>query len=273
VERLLHVETEDGLALAGALVAPDGEGKSLVVVWIHGNTGVFHEYPYVLAARGLAARGYPVLLGNTRGYGVTNGVWSVREDRPLAGGSAWELLEEAPSDVAAWTEEAARHGERVAVLGHSQGAAKVVLHAAERRDDRVAGVVLASPDLHGHWWEVVADAERLVDDGRGEELLPALMGESWYRLSAANVASRARVLAHVYASDSRTPSVAGVRQPLLAFFAATDVGGAAELDAIRANARAAASVETTILDGGDHVYTDAEDDAAELIAGWLDGIS
>jgi hypothetical protein len=42
---------------------------------------------------------------------------------------------------------------------------------------------------------------------------------------------------------------------------------------VRANATAAASAETALLEGGDHVYTDVEDDAAALIAGWLDGIS
>ena len=273
MERLVHVETEDGLALAGAAVLPQGEPNALAVVWIHGNTGVFHEYPYVLVARALAARGYSVVLGNTRGYGATNPVWNLREDRPVAGGSAWELFEEAPVDVAAWVDAgAALAVEGVAVVGHSQGAAKAVLYAADRRDERVRGVVLASPDLHGHWSELVDEAERLVAEGRPDELLPALMEAAWYRLSAANVVSRARVLGHVYESVDRAPALAAVPQPLLAFFAARDIGGQAELEIIRANAAASATVETALLKGGDHVYTGAEDDAAALIAGWLDRI-
>src|SRR5687767_10789409 len=138
MERLLNVETEDGLALDGALVAPDGEAKSLAVVWIHGNTSEFHAYPYVLVARALAARGWPVVLADTRGHGVVSELWNVREDRPVAGGSAWERLEEAPLDVAAWVEAATPFAaEGVVVAGHSQGAAKAVLYAAERADERL----------------------------------------------------------------------------------------------------------------------------------------
>jgi pimeloyl-ACP methyl ester carboxylesterase len=270
VERLLNVVTEDGLSLDGALVAPDGESRGLAVVWIHGNIGEFHTYPYVLVARALAARGWPVVLGDTRGHGVVSELWNVPEDRPLAGGSAWEDLDEAPLDVAAWVEEAAAMAAGgVVVAGHSQGAAKAVLYAASRADDRLRGVVLASPDLHGHWWEVVDEAERLVGAGHGDELLPALMGAPWYRLSAANVVSRSRVLGAVYAGGEGRASVSAVAVPVLAFFAAADVGGEDELATIRANASTAPSIETAVLAGGDHVYTDVEDEAAALIAGWL----
>jgi pimeloyl-ACP methyl ester carboxylesterase len=267
VERLLHVETEDGVALAGAVVAPDSETSRAAIVWIHGNTGSFHDHPYVVVARELAARGYAVVLGNTRGHGVANSLWNVREDREIAGGSAWEQLEEAPRDVAAWVDEAARLGAGgVVVVGHSHGATKAVLHAAERADERVGGVVLASPDLHGHWSNVVREAEQLVSAGRSEELLPPLMGAPWYRLTAANVVSRVRVAGRAYAPDG---PIASIRSPLLAFFAARDVGGEAELETIRGGA-AQAEVQTAMLSGGDHVYTDAEAEAAELIARWIE---
>jgi pimeloyl-ACP methyl ester carboxylesterase len=272
VERLLHVETEDGLALAGALVAPDGEARPLAVVWIHGNTGVFHDYPYVLVARELAARGYPVVLANTRGHGITAEIWNLHADRPVAGGSAWELLEDAPRDVAAWVDAAAPYASAgVVVAGHSQGAAKAVLYAAERADRSLRGLVLASPDLRGHWWDVVGEAEQLVAGGRAEELLPPLMGAPWYRLSAANVVSRSRVLGRVYADRDGDAVLARVSVPLLAFFAERDVGGEEELATIRRNA--GRDVETTLLAGGDHVYTGVEDDAAALVAAWLAGLT
>jgi len=131
----------------------------------------------------------------------------------------------------------------------------------------VRGVVLASPDLHGHWREVVDEAQRLVESGRGDELVAPLMGAPWYRLSAANVVSRVRVLGRAYADDGAIASVAG---PLLAFFGTHDVGAEAELETIRRHARAAASVETALLAGGDHVYTGVEAEAAELVAGWIE---
>jgi pimeloyl-ACP methyl ester carboxylesterase len=141
---------------------------------------------------------------------------------------------------------------------------------AELRDERVRGVVLASPDLHGHWSGVVEEAEGLVAAGRSEELLPPLMSESWYRLTAANVVSRARVLGRVYAADG---PIASVACPLLAFFGRDDVGGDRELQTIRANANAAADLETATLAGGDHVYTGVEPGAAELVANWIERVA
>jgi pimeloyl-ACP methyl ester carboxylesterase len=271
VERLLHVETEDGLALAGALVAPDADARDTAVVWIHGNTGMFHDYPYVLVARVLAAQGYPVVLGNTRGFAVATELWNVRDDRPVAGGSAWELLEEASLDVAAWVDATvSEDADGVVVVGHSQGAAKATLYASERPDERLRAIVLASPDLHGHWWDVADEAERLVADGRADELLPPLMGAPWYRLSAANVVSRTRVLRTLYASEEGEPVLASVHAPLLAFFAAADVGAADELETIRRNTSGAPAVETALLSGGDHVYTDVEAETADLIAAWIE---
>lgn len=270
-EELLHVQTEDGLALAGAAIRPSGSTSPLAIVWIHGNTGSFHDLPYILVGRELARQGHPFVIGNTRGYGVTSEIWNLQDDQPVAGGSAWELLEEAPYDVSTWIDAAIAIGaEAVVLVGHSQGAAKAALYCAERHDTRVRGLVLASPDLHGHWSpELVAQAQQMVAQGQGAELLPALMGAPWYRLSAANVASRARLMATMYSAATGEPHISVVTCPTLAFFGTRDVGGESELLTIRNNARAAASITTQLLPGADHVYTDQEAEAALLIAEWI----
>jgi hypothetical protein len=48
------------------------------------------------------------------------------------------------------------------------------------------------------------------------------------------------------------------------------IGGPVELDLIRRNAVSAASVDTHIVPGADHVYTDRTTEVADLISGWLD---
>lgn len=76
--------------------------------------------------------------------------WRTPQDMPTGGGSAWERLEEAPRDLAAWVDLAAPLGAGGVVLaGHSSGAQRVVLYQAERQDTRVVGLALASPDLRG----------------------------------------------------------------------------------------------------------------------------
>ena len=96
------------------------------------------------------------------------------------------------------------------------------------------------------------------------------MEAPWYLLSAANVVSRTRVQRTLYASEEGEPVLARVRAPLLAFFAAADVGGAAELETIRLNATGSPAVKTALLSGGDHVYTDVEPEAADVIAEWIE---
>jgi len=272
VEELVFTHSEDGLGLAGALMQPaSAVPSSLAVVWIHGNTGAFYDWPYVILGRALVTHGYTFVTGNTRGHNISATLWRLPEDIPTAGGSAWEQLEDAPYDIAAWVDFTVTQGyRRVVLVGHSQGAAKVIAYQAQRGDERVAGVVAASPDLHGHWSpDLIVAAERLVAEGRGTELLLPMRDTPWYQLSAQNVVSRARNLAHIYQADQDTPAIAHLQCPLLAFFGSADVGGTAELAIIRQNARHAAQVETRLIEGADHVYTGHEHEVATLIANWI----
>ena len=273
-EGLVYTASEDGIALTGIAIRPgDGPIRPVAIVWMHGNTGSFCDYPYVTLGRALARRGYCFVSGNSRGHDIGATLWQVATDRPIAGGSAWERLEESPHDLAAWVDLAMEGDARgVVLVGHSLGAVKVIRYQAERQDPRIAGVALASPDLHGHWpGEIVERARRLVTEGRATELLPPLMGAHWYRLSAGNVVSRATVQAQTYTADPAGPSIARLRLPLLALYGDRDVGGEAELATIRAAARAA-RVTSHLIAGADHVYTGREEEAAALIAGWAESL-
>ena len=154
--------------------------------------------------------------------------------------------------IAAWIDYAENLGLRKLVLvGHSQGAAKAVYYQAQRQDSRLQGLVLASPDLHGHWQPgLVVQAQSLIEAGKGDELLPSLMGTYWYRLSARNIVSRANVLSHIYTSDKGKPFISAVHCPILAIFGtAGDVGGEPELRTLRQNAVNAAAWIHGLLKG------------------------
>lgn len=273
-EDLLFTLSEDQLAHEGAAIHPTQERKpiGIGVLWIHGNTGRFCDYPYIMIGRALAERGYLFVSGNTRGHDIAASAWSDASMAMVAVGSAWEKLEESPLDLAAWIEETVKLGvEKVVLAGHSQGAAKVTYYQALRNDPRVAGLVLASPDLHGHWSGLIEKARQLVAEGRGHELLPDTMSAPWYRLSAANVVSRTEVLDHTYTSDKGTPHIAAVNCPIFALFGTNhDVGGQGELDTLKAQAVNAPSVETRLIEGADHGYVESEKAVAEAIADWID---
>lgn len=272
-EELVFIESEDGLSLTGAVIRPeDSPGHPIAVVWIHGNTGKFYDYPYIAVGRAIAEQGYIFITGNTRGHDISATLWKMPEDREVAGGSAWEIYEESPYDIGAWVNYAAGLGvQKVILVGHSLGAAKVIYYQALRQDSRVGGIVAASPDLRGHWSaQLVADAQRLVTAGQSTELLPPLMGAFWYRLSAQNIASRSRVLSQTYLSETGVPNIAEIGSPLLVFFGSHDVGGANELDMVRKNAVKSSRVDTHLIENADHVYTGYESQAANLIATWIE---
>jgi pimeloyl-ACP methyl ester carboxylesterase len=274
-EELVYTESEDGLDLEGVIIRPGTGGTlSTAVVWIHGNTGNFYFFPYVVIGRALAQKGYPFISGNTRGHDVSASLWNLRQEKEVAGGSAWEKLEEAPLDIGGWVQYTMTLGvEKIVLVGHSQGAAKVTLYQSQRQDGRISGVALASPDLHGHWSKAVAEARTLVESGRGDEVLPVIMDEPWYRLSAHNIISRTDVLGHVYASQIRTPDIAAIQQPILAFFGTNhDVGARAELEMLKQNAMKSARVDTALIDGADHVYVGHEEQVASMIAGWIEAL-
>jgi pimeloyl-ACP methyl ester carboxylesterase len=274
-EELLYTQSEDGLILAGLAIRPvELPPHPVSIVWIHGNTGTFYDYPYIVIGRALARRGYIFLSGNTRGHDISATLWRMPEDTPVGGGSAWEQLEEAPRDLAAWVEVGASLVQNGAILvGHSLGAVKVVQYQAERQDPGVVGMILASPDVHGHWPpDSVETAKRLVAEGRGMEVLPAQPYAPWYRLSAQNVVSRANVYARTLVADRGTPTVAMIRCPMLVFFGTRDVGGEAELETIRRNAAGASRIDTHLIREADHAYTGHEEEVVSLIAGWIDSL-
>jgi pimeloyl-ACP methyl ester carboxylesterase len=138
-EELVFVESEDGLSLTGAVIRPQHDlSNPVAVVWIHGNTGKFCDYPYIAVGRAIAEQGYVFITGNTRGHDISTTLWRMPADEPVAGGSAWEIYEEAPYDIGAWISYAAGLGiEKVILVGHSLGAAKVIYYQALRQDPRI----------------------------------------------------------------------------------------------------------------------------------------
>lgn len=278
VEELVYTRSEDGLPLEGAVIKPGiASSKSFAVVWIHGLTGKFYSATTVQIGRSLAERGYTFVTGNNRGHDFGVVYRTATGDRLIQGGG-WERFDESPRDVAAWVAFAAELGfHGVALLGHSLGALKVCYYQAQRQDPRVVGLIAASPPLRaGHLDpEVLARAERMVEDGHGEDLLPWSISRAGAGThSAQTYVNRARANVDVYGLETPAPAVALIRCPLLAFYGTEEawVGDAADLEVIRKNASGAARIDTRLFEGADHSYVGKEVDVAAAIAEWADGL-
>jgi pimeloyl-ACP methyl ester carboxylesterase len=273
-EELVYVETEDGILLEGAVIRPAGqELQPPAIVWVHGLTGRFYSPMIVTIGRELAGRGFVFVTGNNRGHDF--GTLVRRRGQPVLAGGGWELFEESPYDVAAWTGYAVGlEGHDVVLLGHSLGALKVAYYQAQRQDPRVAGLIAASPPTRAGQLEpeLVAQAERMVAEGRGRDLLPwGISPAGAGTVSAQTYLSRAHVNIDVYGFHTPDPAVARIRCPILAFYGTNEewVGTPADLETIRRNARAAARVDTLVFEGADHSYTGHEAEVAAAIAEWV----
>ena len=111
----------------------------------------------------------------------------------------------------------------------SQGAAKAVYYQAQRQDLRLQGLVLASPDLHGHWQPgLVVQAQGLIDAGKGDELLPSIMGTYWYRLSARTSLAARTFFSYLYFGQGQALYFCGALSDPGYFGTAGDVGGETE---------------------------------------------
>jgi hypothetical protein len=185
-EELVYTTAEDGVTLDGAIIRPriplsrDEEpwpppARDIAVVWMHGLTSSFYNHAAVGIGRELAARGFTFITGNNRGHDFGFVLRRAPGGRIALGGGGWERFSESPYDVGAWVTFTTNLGFRGVILaGHSLGALKVGYYQALRQDDRVLGIVAASPPVAASWVDPahLALAQRLVADGRGEELLP-----------------------------------------------------------------------------------------------------
>lgn len=282
-EQVVYVRTSDDTLNGGILFAPPSDGaKPQAVIWIHGWGVNFYESSYVAIGRALASRGYTTIIGNTRMHDIGT-VQGYRRGRRIRGGGYWGVASEQVRDLAAWIDLAdARGFQRCVLVGHSAGWAAVRQYQAAEQDPRVVGLVSASGQVYPNDAPdsaMLAEATRLVADGRGDDLLRIAGRSSPSFVSAATYLDTANTPPEVmdfYGIRTKSPAVGRIRCPLLAFFGTRDdVGTAKDLEVIRASIRRQSTgpsrVDAVMIENADHMYHGQEKQVAEVIARWIDG--
>jgi pimeloyl-ACP methyl ester carboxylesterase len=282
-EELVYTESEDGIILAGLVIRPGAQAaKPTAVVWIPGFAINFYHPSIVPIGRELATLGYVFVIGNHRGHDIGAHLWKKQEDADgmtrTYGGAFWERFDESPRDVAAWIGFAMSLGCRgVALVGHSFGGKKVVYYQARRQDPRVRGLVVASAPIAPREVdpELVTLAERLVAEGRGEELLP------WGTLEVFSGAVSAQTylsrVPDVFGVSTPDAEIAKIRCPLLACCGTDEAEdpdiGLLVVEAhktIRQKAVGAPRADIAFFEGANHGYDNHEQEVAEALARWVD---
>ena len=262
--------TSDNERLHGALLTPPQSPADLALVFVHGVAMNFYLPPLFLFGQELAARGYHCFVINTRGHD-----WICRAGNLTRfGGSAYENLEDCLADLdGALAFLAARGYRRFVLVGHSLGAIKSIIYQGTRRRSDMAGIVSCSAPKQFYservarqpkFRELIEQAESMVSDGRGDDLMSVAVGATPGIFSA-------RTHLDKYGKDDRNdcrPYAKSLGCPLLAI-----VGGAEPklfheyAQEIVANAGANATYEQ--VDGGNHFYNRHIAQIVEVIDRWL----
>ena len=286
---LVQVTAADGVRLHGALetspTADSGVGSSAassaVDVWlcIHGTGSNFYAAATLggLAPK-LLATGAAVLRANTRGHDIIC-------TGPSAGGhallgAAFERVDEAPLDLKAWVGFLQERGyRRIGLLGHSLGAIKAILTLAADDPPSVTALVAASPPRlsYEHFRQSrrgeeflrnFAAAERLVAEGRGDELMLVQFPIAYY-VSAAGFVDR-------YGPGERyniLKMLARVAVPTFVTYGSTETqlheAFQGMPEAVEREATEKNRLQVAVIAGADHQYTACHDTLAAMIAKWL----
>ena len=283
-EKVVFVRSSDDVVSGGVAFSPAKQTtKPVAIIWIHGWGANFYSPTYIGIGRALAERGFTAISGNTRMHDIANVEKYLFSGTRIRGGGYWGVTSEAARDIRAWIDFAESQGfARVVLVGHSAGWADVAAYEAESRDGRVAGMVLASGNVRhvgdGYDKNLLEQARRLVDEGKGDELLRLPNRSFASYISAATYADLATIPVSdrdFFGTTISDPPVARIGCPVLAFFGTREreVGGQEDLDVLNASMRKRAPdvrVVTTMIDGADHEYVGHEPEVAQTIAQWAD---
>jgi len=283
-EQLVFVRSADDTVSGGAMfTAPKESAKPLAIIWVHGWGANFYTPSYVGIGRALAEHRFTTLSVNTRMHDIGNVEKYTRLGKRVRGGGYWGVTSEDTRDIAAWIDFAEQAGySRVALVGHSAGWASVGRHQADSGDQRVAGLVFASPAVGYSTQQedpqLLAQAEKLVHDGAGEDLLrlpnrsfPSFISAATY----VDIWHTPREYRDFFGTHTPNPAVMRVTCPILAFFGSKDdIGGEKELSLLKSSvqrlSRGPRRVDTAMIVKGNHEYVGEEAQVAQTIARWAD---
>jgi pimeloyl-ACP methyl ester carboxylesterase len=287
-----RISTADGYPLFG--LGHGLERANAAVLYVHGLGGNGFTLFSDDLASALPAAGHAFVRGNMRTADLLRIDEFSDSGVVRKGGGAFHRFDDSVHDIAAWMDYLESHGHRRVVLfGHSLGSLASVHYLGTTGDPRVAGLVLASTAdliaLHESRYTAeqrdafAALAQRMITDGRGDELMPLECGMGLLRqpVSATSYLDRfgtdsAWDVMDLYGRGSERAFTAlrRVRVPTLALFGTVNETVPADrIDhafAVLGDAAAMApSFRTAVLDGANHFYTGYGEPLASILLTWL----
>jgi len=263
-------KTDDDERLHGALLTPREAKSDLALLFVHGVAMNFYLPPLFNFGQELSERGHHCFVINTRGHD-----WISRAGNLTKfGGSAYENLEDCLADLDGALEFLKnRRYRRFILVGHSLGAIKSIIYQGTRQREDVIGIVSCSAPKQFYserisrqpqFRQLIEQAETMVAEGRGEELMSVSVG-------ATPGIFTARSHLNKYGKDDRNDCRPYAKQlgcPLLAIVGGGEPKFFYEY-AQEIAAGAAPNGTCKLVDGANHFYNRHAAQMVEVIYQWL----
>ena len=278
---LMSTTASDGIRLDGAFFPP-AEGTTPrgavaavdAVLLIHGSTANFYTPATKGMAEDLSQQGYACLALNTTAHDT---VWLNQAEGKYYG-VAYEILDRCRLDLRAGIDYLWELGyRRIALLGHSMGAVRVVYYAATEADGRVAAVIPVSPVRLSYSYYMasedaaefqanIARADQLEAEDKAQELMAVRFPISQMFSAAAYLDKHGP--SEKYNLATLAPKV---KVPLIAVAGSLETHTrlrdmAQDLAVAAVNSPRA---EYVIIEGGNHPLNNRRREAAETVLNWL----
>jgi len=280
-----RTDTCDQLKLPGLLFEPEA-GSKVGILHLHGRAGGFYANAFLdEMAETYNAAGFGFLTVNLRGHDQIADFRVGDTDQIKRIGQAFDVFEESIFDIDAWVKFLRSRGyEKIILQGYSQGGGKAVYFLNEEPQADVIALVLMSPaDAAGllkkhdprNFEKDLAEAETMVAQGRGNELLPRPIRGTYY-VSAKSFVDEFgdQTKANIFPvfENGNFEKLKNIKIPILAFYGSKEnlcINSPKEDLATIANHFKNKNSKTAIVDGADHTYHKQEKQVADSITDWL----
>ncbi len=283
-----RILTEDNLELAGLLYQPDSVSEK-ILVHVHGMAGNFYENKFLdFIAQTLTSKGVAFFAFNNRGCELIKDLYKIenRKRNITRVGNAYEIFEDSAIDIKAAIDFVSSKGfSKIHLSGHSLGAPKVAYYVAEGGDKRLASVLFLSPsDMVGltssdkNYKRDLFAAQQMVDEGKGEELLPFPVLWDQVPLSAKTYISLGSkdskvAIFNFHDPKDTLPVLSKITIPTIAIMGRKDdalvISIEETMERIKKAMSASLKVETNMLGDADHGYNNHEQQLADAINIWI----